>query len=97
MTSTSSSSNDRMTDCAPVSCCGAICFVCAAEGLAAGNLVGDDCVGALTLVLLLSSWSWGNKKPSPAQRLHEGCALVLDRLVRHQRADELLRAFQRCS
>src|ERR1700749_3106921 len=54
MTSTSSSSNDLITDCAPVSCCGATCLGGAGVfGLASVPLRGcDGCgcrvVGALT-------------------------------------------------
>src|ERR1700733_2930582 len=92
MTSTSSSSSDLITGCAPVSWCGATCLGCGAGVLALAGvpLRGcDGCAGRVVGALTGSSLSphgrcrglkseVGNKKPPPAQWLHEGCALVLE-------------------
>src|SRR5271157_1748282 len=94
MTSTSSSSSDRITDWAPVSCSGPIRFGLTAGGFAAGFTASEamsaarcvcgacGLVGALTVLIVLihsGSLAVGNKKPPTAHLLHEGCALVLDR------------------
>src|ERR1700744_3934561 len=97
MTSTSSSSNDLITDCAPVTCSGATCLGCC--GGVAGVLAwapvpltgcdgadgsGGRVVGALTVSSsgpLRRCLNGDNKKPPPAQRLHEGCALVLESVI----------------
>ena len=93
MTSTSSSSSDRITACAPVICCGATCFGCGWACRWAG--AGGRAVGAVRRlrwsrggcahgVLLVSAVIrrfdlWGSRATkNPRQRqLHEGCASML--------------------
>src|SRR6185437_2246988 len=91
ITSTSSSSSERITDCAPVSCSGPMRFGLPFEDFAAGLVASvamsaaagvsgaGGLVGALTVVqsLFTLGVSRGNKKPPTAHLLHEGCALVL--------------------
>src|SRR5690625_2600924 len=97
MTSTSSSSSDRITDWAPVSCSGGTRLAAALALSAAGAPLaccgrsvaadGGRVVGALTISSLSQVlWTGGNKKPPPAQLLHEGCALVVGSSGNNQRA-----------
>src|SRR3954462_1850407 len=111
MVSTPSSSNERTTAWAPVSCCGAtrlaavvpaLPVVWAAAPPSAGAVgSGGRVVGALTM----SSFSVlfilrARKNPRQLRRLYEGCALVRVAMpgtgqARHQRAGQVLREFRR--
>src|ERR1700712_850701 len=92
ITSTSSSSSDRITDCAPVSWCGATFLGALPADLGAGFPAGTGfpvvdatgsgarVVGALTVSSIFGArrvFCWRARKHPRQLLLHEGCALVL--------------------